>query len=113
MHNRDEDNHRITANDFFTYNLIKKSRLYHLVENEFLTIWEEADSVLMWDKYEKASKYIRTNDLREKEKIELIKEACQPIRYSEEIMESVGCHHDLKNKKLSYGFIYIIQHGEF
>lgn len=79
MHNRDEDDHRITANDFFTYNLIKKSRLYHLVENEYITLWEEADSLLVWDNYAKASEKIRTNDLREKEKIELIKNACRPI----------------------------------
>jgi hypothetical protein len=79
MHNRDEDDHRITANDFFTYNLIKKSRLYHLVENEYMTVWEEADSVLVWEEYAKASEQIRIQDLREKEKIELLKEASQPI----------------------------------
>lgn len=83
MHNRDEDNHRITANDFFTYNLIRKSRLYQMVENEYLTLWEEADSLLVWDNYAKAYEQIRTNDLREKEKIELLKAACQPIIYSE------------------------------
>lgn len=79
MHNRDEDDHRITANDFFTYNLIKKSRLYNLVENEYMTLWEEADSVLVWEAYAKASEQIRIQDLREKEKIELLKEASQPI----------------------------------
>ncbi|WP_028538410.1 hypothetical protein [Paenibacillus sp. J14] len=79
MHNRDEDDHRITANDFFTYNLIKKSRLYNLVENEYMTLWEEADSVLVWEAYAKASEQIRIQDLREKEKIELMQEASQPI----------------------------------
>ncbi|MBW4840442.1 MAG: hypothetical protein KZY74_13695 [Paenibacillaceae bacterium] len=43
MHNRDEDDHRITANDFFTYNLIKKSRLYNLVENEYMTLWDRRE----------------------------------------------------------------------
>lgn len=90
MHNRDEDNLRITANDFFTYNLIKKSRLYHMVENEYLTLWEESDSMLVWEKYAKASEYIRTNDLREKEKIELLKDACQPIRYGGDSGEGVA-----------------------
>lgn len=81
MHNRDEDDHRITANDFFTYNLIKKSRLYHLVENEYMTVWEEADSVLVWEEYAKASEQIRIQDLREKEKIELMQEASQPLNH--------------------------------
>ncbi|MNG10293.1 hypothetical protein D3C84_937520 [compost metagenome] len=79
MHNRDEENHRITANDFFTYNLIKKSRLYELVENEYLTLWEEADSVLEWDRYYQAAEHIRMNDLREREKVELLRDACRPL----------------------------------
>lgn len=90
MHNRDEDDHRITANDFFTYNLIKKSRLYNLVENEYITLWEEADSLLVWENYTKASMKIRTNDLREKEKIELMRDACQPISNSGIREERVG-----------------------
>lgn len=90
MHNRDEDNHRITANDFFTYNLIKKSRLYHIVENEYLTLWEEADSHLVWDNYVKVSEQIRINDLREKEKIELMKDACQPVSYEGESGEEIA-----------------------
>ncbi|SMF22909.1 hypothetical protein [Paenibacillus barengoltzii] len=81
MHNRDEDDHRITANNFFTYNLIKKSRLYNLVENEYMTLWEEADSVLVWEAYAKASEQIRIQDLREKEKIELMQEASQPLNH--------------------------------
>lgn len=76
MHNRDEDHHRITANDFFTYNLIRKSRLYSLVENEYLTIWAEAAQVLNWDQYKEAAKTIRQEDLREQEKINLILGAC-------------------------------------
>lgn len=77
MHNRDADNHRITANDFFTYNLIRKSRLYTLVENEYLTIWDEAHQILDWKKYIVAAEQIRLQDLREQEKIELIKNACK------------------------------------
>lgn len=79
MHNLDEDHHRITANDFFTYNLIKKSRLYHLVENEYLTLWNEADEKLDWSEYLRAAEQIRTNDLREKERIGLMSSACQPV----------------------------------
>ncbi|MEC0090579.1 hypothetical protein [Paenibacillus macquariensis] len=50
-----------------------------MVENEYLTFWEEADSLLVWENYAKASEQIRTNDLREKEEIDLLKDACQPV----------------------------------
>jgi hypothetical protein len=90
MHNRAEDDQRITANDFFTYNLIKKSRLYHLVENEYMTVWEEAESLLVWEDYARASEQIRIEDLREKEKIELMMEACLPISHGEERTEQAG-----------------------
>jgi len=76
MHNRDEDHQRITANDFFTYNLIRKSRLYTLVENEYLTLWNEADQLLDWEQYKHAAEQIRVEDLREQEKIKLMNEAC-------------------------------------
>lgn len=75
MHNKDEDDQRITANDFFTYNLIRKSRLYELVENEYLTLWDEATQRLDWQKYELAAEQIRVQDLREQEKIKLIYDA--------------------------------------
>ncbi|GGG25398.1 hypothetical protein [Paenibacillus abyssi] len=90
MHNRDEENQRITANDFFTYNLIKKSRLYNLIENEYMTLWDEANSVLLWDKYVQAAEQIRTNDLREKEKIELMKNACQPLEDNVFLLVAAG-----------------------
>lgn len=77
MHNRDEDHQRITANDFFTYNLIRKSRLYSLVENEYLTIWGEAHQILDWTKYVIAAEKIRSLDLREQEKIEIMLTACK------------------------------------
>lgn len=79
LHNRDEEHHRITANDFFTYDLIRKSRLYQLIESEYLTIWEEAEERLDWDRYAKAVEEYRTKDLRESEKVALIKNACTRI----------------------------------
>ncbi|WP_160032385.1 hypothetical protein [Paenibacillus sp. An7] len=80
MHNRDDDHHRITANDFFTYNLMRTSKLYNLVENEYLTLWDEAEETLQWDRYFKAVEQIHYSDLREKEKMELISNACQPYK---------------------------------
>ncbi|GFN33488.1 hypothetical protein [Paenibacillus xylaniclasticus] len=87
MHNRDEDNHRITANDFFTYNLIKQSRLYELVEKEYLTLWEEADCILEWDRYLPAAEQIRINDLREREKMELLANSCSPLTEPEDSID--------------------------
>jgi hypothetical protein len=82
MHNRDEEHHRISANDFFTYDLIKRSRLYNLVENEYITIWEEAEETLVWSEFMKIAEDFRTKDLREKEKIELLQSACARIKPS-------------------------------
>lgn len=79
MHNRDEDYNRITANDFFTYDLVKKSRLYRLVENEYETIWEEAEETLVWSEFKKIADDFVHKDLREREKIELMRSACVSI----------------------------------
>lgn len=76
MHNRDEEHQRITANDFFTIDLIKQSRLYDLIKNEFLTIWDEADEKLDWSKFDDIAEQHRNEDLREIEKIEMMRSAC-------------------------------------
>ncbi len=83
MHNRDDEYNRITANDFFTYNLVKRSRLYNLVESEFLTIWDEAEEKFDWDKFDEIYTEYRTKDLRESEKIELFRKACVGIHDDE------------------------------
>ena len=41
MHNRDEDGNMLMAKDFFSYNIVRRSRLYRLVENEFETLWND------------------------------------------------------------------------
>lgn len=82
MHNRDEEHHRISAKDFFTYDLIKRSRLYDLVENEYRTLWEEAEEILVWSEFMRIAEDFRTRDLREKEKIELIQSASARIEPS-------------------------------
>lgn len=79
MHNRDDEHHRITANDFFTYELVKRSRLYNLVESEFITLWEEAEDTLVWSQFPKVMEEFRNKDLRESEKIELMQSACTVI----------------------------------
>lgn len=83
MHNRDDEYNRITANDFFTYNLVKRSRLYNLVESEFLTIWDEAEEKFVWGKFDEIYTEYRTKDLRESEKIELFRRACVEIQHND------------------------------
>ena len=79
LHNKTVFDNRITASDFFTYDLIRKSRLYELVDAENCTLWSEATMQLDWDKFEAAYAEIRNNDLREAEKMLLIKNACVPV----------------------------------
>lgn len=76
LHNRDEEHQRISANDFFTYDLVKRSRLYKLVESEFTTLWEEAEETLVWRDFHRIVEDFRNKDLRESEKIELMQSAC-------------------------------------
>ncbi len=78
LHNKTLFDGRITANDFFTYDLIRKSRLYELMEAENKTLWDEATLQLNWERFDAAYRDIRNNDYREAEKIELLYRACDP-----------------------------------
>lgn len=80
MHNRDAVHGRITANDFFTYELHRHSRLYDLVNREYETVWEDADSALDWDLYRTASAEARASDLNDRQMQELLRSACRPVR---------------------------------
>jgi hypothetical protein len=76
MHNRDAVHGRITANDFFTYELHKHSRLYDLVSGEYETVWSDADEVLDWDRYRAASAASRTEDLNDQQLQAALRAAC-------------------------------------
>ena len=78
MHNRDGEYKRLMAKDFFSYNLVKKSRLYELVESEFLTLCEEATHELDWEKFARAYEEQETKDLNDEQKCRLLQEACVP-----------------------------------
>jgi hypothetical protein len=80
MHNRDSEYNRMMAKDFFSYNLVKKSELYNLVEGEFLTLMNEAALVLDWEKFKDAYQRLCEEDLRESEKMQLLKSACVPLK---------------------------------
>lgn len=79
MHNKDTEYSRIMAKDFFSYNLVRKSRLYELVENEFLTLCDEAVLELNWERFNEAYDVLQVSDLTEQAKIELFKNACDPL----------------------------------
>lgn len=85
MHNKSEEYNRIMARDFFSYNLVKKSTLYSLIENEFLTLCEEATLVLNWERFDEAYEIMQKGDLREEEKIKLLRDACDPVKANESI----------------------------
>lgn len=79
MHNRDRKYNRLMAKDFFSYDIIKQSSLSKLINDEYETLFGEAVSRLDWALFEKAYVQFKTQDLREAEKIELLKNACVPI----------------------------------
>lgn len=73
MHNKDSDNNKITAKDFFSYNLVKKSPLYDLIESEFVALWEESETALDISAFENIYELYINNDYNEKDKKELLK----------------------------------------
>lgn len=88
MHNRDPEHRRISANDFFTYDLIRKSRLYELVEAEFLTLWDEAAEKLDLAGFPALWADVQANDYRDAEKIKKIQELCIPLNPEEAVQEA-------------------------
>lgn len=77
MHNRDKYSKKIMAKDFFSYNLVKKSPLYDLVDEEFRTLWDEAYQEVDFDRFEEVYHRYATSDLTEAEKKQLLQEICQ------------------------------------
>jgi len=75
MHNKDTTYNVLMAKDFFSYDIVRESKLSSLVNDEYLTLFQEAEQELDWDKFEIAYEKITGGDFRESEKIELIKEA--------------------------------------
>ena len=77
MHNYDPDDKekKITAKDFFAYEIVRNSDLYQLVENEFKTLQREAVAELDWDRFDEAYKEYMSSDLTEAEKSKLLQSA--------------------------------------
>ncbi len=79
LHNRDKEYGRITAGDFFCFDLERRSQLYDLINEEYLTLWDEATNCLDWNGFAKICEEYWTEDLRESEKIRWIQNVCQKI----------------------------------
>ena len=79
MHNRDSVHSRITANDFFTYELHRHSRLYELVHDEYETVWSDAVAELDWEKYRAARSEAADLDLTDHERQDLLRACCRPL----------------------------------
>ncbi len=76
MHNKDEKYHRLMAKDFFSYNIVRRSSLYQIVNDEFETLFHESIWKLDWTQFEQIYQKIEEGDMREAEKIEALKSAC-------------------------------------
>jgi len=77
LHNRDDEFNRIMAKDFFTYVVGPEKPLFSLMEDEFLTLREEAVEVIDHMKFEEIYKQYETEGSRmsEQEKIALLRKA--------------------------------------
>ena len=67
------------AKDFFSYNLVKNSKLYNLIEDEYLNLCEESVLMLDWDKFAKAYEDWNSGDYREEEKRKILRDACVTV----------------------------------
>lgn len=79
MHNADRDHGKITANDFFTYELHRSSRLHELVLGEYETLWSMAEEKLDWSRFESRMERLRIEDFNEAGRLGLLREACVPF----------------------------------
>ena len=70
MHNTDERYKRLMAKDFFSYDIIRDSKLSKLMTEEYETLFSEAETKLDWEKFEEVYDDIKNSDYRESEKIE-------------------------------------------
>lgn len=85
LHARDASGGRITAGDFFTYDVIRQSRLQALMEREYATLWDEATETLDLKKFQEICRRYRA-DMTEEEKTALLREACGPISGDGELL---------------------------
>lgn len=81
MHNFDTEFNRLMAKDFFSYTIVRQSKLYKLMYEEYQTLYCESKWQLDWDKFDQVYKTIRQGDMRESEKMELFLSACNEVAF--------------------------------
>lgn len=79
MHNRDSQYKKLSANDFFTYELHRRSKLHDLVKSEFETLWEASTHELNWAKIGGFLQEVTTTDLTDEAKQERLKACLVPL----------------------------------
>lgn len=85
MHNKDEHYNRLMAKDFFSYDIIRDSKLNKLMNDEYETLFSEAETKLDWEKFEEVYADIKNSDYRESEKIEHFLSALTKVSGEESI----------------------------
>lgn len=77
MHNINEENQRIEAKDYFSYNVATKSPLYGYITDEFHMLWESASKdagfILNLEEFDKAYDMYLASDYNEEGKMNLLK----------------------------------------
>ncbi|PMC75149.1 MULTISPECIES: hypothetical protein [unclassified Brachybacterium] len=79
MHNDDRHHGKITANDFFTYELHRSSHLHELLLDEFDVLWREAELELDWERFAQTDQILRVEDLNEAGRLQLLKDSCRSL----------------------------------
>lgn len=77
MHNKNDDNSKMTAKDFFSYNLTN-SPLYQLVDDEFEDLWDEASHFASIEDFGKIYKEY-SSDMSDEEKKALLQSITQKL----------------------------------
>lgn len=79
MHNKDLKYNRLMAKDFFSYKLKKRSPLYTLIYNEFVTLCQEAVCELDWEAFDRIYEASRREALSDTQIKELMQKAVRPV----------------------------------
>ncbi len=80
MHNKDEEFHKMMAKDFFSYSVVRESRLSQIIKDEYrLLFHQEYESALDWTKFEEVYEDISTNDYTDSKKMKRFQSAVVPV----------------------------------
>lgn len=78
MHNADSLYGKLSANDFFTYELHRASHLHGLISDEFEVLWQAAESQLDWTLFCRLADELPAMDLNDQQKLAKLRQASVP-----------------------------------